>query len=124
MDVAFVIEALKFLQNVKEPMEGFVAFGHALASGTQATVYVIQKGAKLISYLITRAKKQKPTAKAVNDAPDAAPPVANQSDVAILVDINRRMLVDVSNYLEQQGIDADYIIVTNDPEYSDKIKFL
>lgn len=129
MDMGFVIEALKFFQNVKEPLEGMAVAGTTLVSGAKATVYVVQKGAKLISYLITRVKKDgkatKSTARMNLKEPVTEDrPTARSQDVAVLVDINRRMLVDVSTYLEKQGIDADYIIVTNDPDYGDKIKFI
>lgn len=126
MDVGFVVEALKFFQNAKVPLEGLAVAGTTLVSGAKATVYVVQKGAKLVSYLITRSKKGQAKAKAATKTASGEEglPTAQRQDVALLVDINRRMLVDVSRYLEKQGIDADFIIVTNDPDYSDKIKFV
>lgn len=34
------------------------------------------------------------------------------------------MLQDVARYLDEQNLDADMLVVTNDPAYSDKVKFL
>ncbi len=114
MDVtAMIIEALKFFEAVKPGVEGAVAVGTALVSSSKASIYVIQKGAKLISYFITRKPKAKNTTLRTT-----------KSDVAILVDINRRLLSDVGTYLDKHKIDADIIIITNDPTYSGNIKFL
>lgn len=112
MDIQFIIEAIRFFENIKPSVEGLAATGPVLAAGAKAGIYVIKKGAKLISYLITDQK----------NAPEL--PTVKKSDVAILVDINRRMLADVSRYLEEQKLDADVIIITNDPAYSANIQFL
>ena len=112
MDIQFIIEAIKFFENIKPAAEGLAATGPVLAAGAKAGIYVIKRGAKLISYLITDQK----------DAPEL--PTVKKSDVVILVDINRRMLADVSRYIEEIKLDADVVVITNDPAYSSNIQFL
>lgn len=112
MNTQFIVEAIKFFENIKPGVEGVAATGSALHAGAKAGVYVIKKGAKLVSYLITDQKDAKEL------------PTVKKSDVVILVDINRRMLADVSRYMEAENLDADVIIISNDPAYSDNIQFL
>jgi len=125
MDVQGITEVLKALEAAKPALEGAVAAGTLLSAGGKASVYVLQKGAMLISYLITARKKKKgdtalkKPAGAVAEAPKVTKP-----DVAIIVDINHRSLKQVADYLNTQGVDADFIIITNDPAYSDKVQFL
>jgi hypothetical protein len=112
MGIQFIVEAIKFFENIKPSVEGLAATGPVLAASAKAGVYVIKKGAKLVSYLIT-------------DQKDAERlPTVKKADVVILVDINRRMLADVSRYLEEKKLDADVVIISNDPAYSDNIQFL
>jgi hypothetical protein len=84
----------------------------------KAVVTVVKKGRQLITYLI---KKREETEQG---QPPGAPLTITRPHVAILVDINRRMLQDVARYLDEQNLDADLLIVTNDPAYGDKVKFL
>lgn len=112
MNTQFIVEAIKFFENIKPGVEGLAATSSVLTAGAKAGVYVIKKGTKLVSYLITDQK----------DASEL--PTVKKSDVVILVDINRRMLADVSRYLEGQKLDADVVIISNDPAYSDNIQFL
>jgi hypothetical protein len=44
--------------------------------------------------------------------------------VAVVVDINRRSLTDVAAYLDEKDIDADIVVITNDPAYESKSIFL
>lgn len=112
MDIQSIAEALKFFEKIKPAVEGMVATTVLLKNSAKAGVYIITQGAKLVSYLITDQK----------NAPDL--PAIQKPDVVILVDINRRMLADISRYLQKRSLDADVIIVTNDPAYSDNIRFL
>jgi hypothetical protein len=121
--VQLVIEALKFFENVQPGMDGMIATGTVLAAGTKASIYVIQKGAKMVSYLITPKKKEtpgsrKPTLKSGQEGK------VTKKDVAIVIDINHRTLTQVAEYLDSKKIDADFIVITNDPAYSDKIQML
>jgi hypothetical protein len=123
-----VVEAIKFFENVKPGVEGIIASGGALLSAGKASIYVIQKGAKLISYLITRPnnkekastdKDKKSTRKSKQKSSE---PEFSKDNVVILVDINRRMVVDVTKYLDMHKIDADLVIITNDSTYGSAIK--
>jgi hypothetical protein len=79
-------------------------------------VKAVKKGSQLVAFFIGQKKAEQ----TVEDGT----PSFDKSDVAILVDINRRMLRDVARYLEANDIDADMVVVTNDPEYGDRVKFL
>jgi len=116
-------------EAVKPGIEGMIATGTALTAGTKASVYVLQKGAKLVSYLITPLKRKNKKAKTGSRKGKPASkveeePQITKSDVAIVIDINHRTLNQVAQYLEEQGIDADFIVITNDPDYSDHIRML
>ena len=47
-----------------------------------------------------------------------------KEDVAIVVDISRRALVDVAGFLDKLKVDADILLVTNDPSYGAQVIFL
>jgi len=130
--VQLAMEALKAFEAMKPGLEGAAAGGALLSATARGSVYVIQKGAKFISYLIQSGqKKTAPGGKAKTPARGKKPAQAAQDairitkdDVAILVDISRRALVDVAAFLEQQKVDADIVMVTNDPSYGAQVKFL
>ena len=118
-----------FFEQIEPGIAAAAKVGSALGTVGTAGIKVIQKGRQFVTYWIER-KKPKPE-------PAPKPPVSGEvetvtdttkivskRDVAILIDINRRILVDVARYLDEQQIDADLLIVTNDPAYSDQIKFL
>lgn len=109
-------DALAALQQADPALSAVVSAGTILHAAGKAAIAVVKKGARLITYLITRREETRP-------AP--SPPLTiTRPHVAILVDINRRMLQDVARYLDEQNLDADLLVVTNDPAYSDKVKFL
>lgn len=129
-------DAMLFFQEIEPGVVAAAGVGAALKPAGTAAIQVLQKGRQLVTYWISR-RKEKDAPK--DDQPekedviqvgqDTAPveagaQIVTREDVAVLVDINRRMLVDVGRYLEKQGIEADVIIVTNDPLYSEQIKFL
>ena len=125
MDAQIIAEALKAFETMKPGLEGAIAAGSLISTSAKTSVYVIQKGAKLVSYLITAGKKKKEAAAPHKPAETAdEEPKVTRPDVAIIVDINHRSIKQVADYLEAQGIDADFIIITNDPAYSDKVQFL
>ncbi len=125
MDTQSITEALNALAAMKPAFEGAIAAGTLISAGAKTSVYVIQKGAKLISYLITAGKKKKAANAAKKPAKTVAEePKVTKPDVAIIVDINHRSIRQVAEYLNAQGIDADLIVITNDPAYSDKVQFL
>lgn len=111
-------EAVKLIhQNTA----GIALTADLVTLGTVAANVVVQackKGSELVTFLITH--KQ----------PDDREPAADDEihltkpNVAILVDINRRMLQDVARYLDRNGIEADLIVVTNDENYGPSPKFL
>lgn len=119
-------DALAVIQQAEPGLAAAVKVGADLGTLGTTVVRVIQKGQQLVSYLITR---KGPPAAQPRPAAGLEPvkrgePVAKKADVAVLVDINRRMLQDVARYLDQQKIDADLVVVTNDPVYSPQVKFL
>ncbi len=94
--------------------------GTVLASSAKVTIYVVKKGAKLLSYLIKPAEKNADKKnKASTDKLDITRP-----DVAIVVDISQPILERVGAYLKKEKIKADVVLVTNRLKYSDKPEFL
>ncbi len=118
--VQIVVETLKFFANIKDGVEGMAVTGSTLLASAKMSAYLIQKGARSLSVLITSAKK-KPAGK--GKAKDAVPSLTKK-DVAIIVDINNRIVANVEVFLKSKKIDADLIVITNDSSYSDEIKQL
>lgn len=117
-----VVETLKFFSNIKDGVEGMAVTGSTALAAAKMSGYLIQKGAKSLSVLITSAKKKKTAGK--KKAKDADALTLSRGDVAIVLDINNRIVANVDSYLKSQKIDADMIVVTNDPSYSDEIEQL
>jgi hypothetical protein len=115
------IEAMKFFAKIKDSMEGMSETGTVIASSSKAVLYVLNRGAKLVAYLMTRASK---TREPVTPRRKKSKPIKVKPDVAVVVDINRRSLTDVAAYLDEKKIDADVIIITNDPRYESRSVFL
>lgn len=109
-------DALAALQQAEPTLSAVISAGTILNAVGKAAVAVVKKGAQLITYLIKPRDDEQ--------QPPSAPLTITRPHVAILVDINRRMLQDVARYLDEQKLDADMLVVTNDPAYGDKVKFL
>ena len=122
-----VQDGLALIQQVEPGLTATVKAGTALGTLGTATVKVIQGGAQVVTYLITRSKKGAADTPA---RPTELAPISDQElvvekdDVAVVVDISRRILRDVARYLDQKGIDADIVVLTNDPQYGDSAKFM
>jgi NACalpha-BTF3-like transcription factor len=119
MDLNFIIEAIKFFENIKPAVEGLSATGTVIASTASVTISVIKNGAKMFSYLIKRPEKKSSTKKAKSGNLDIS-----SDDIAIVVDIAQPILENVGVYLKEHKIDADVVLVTNREKYSDKPLFL
>lgn len=91
----------------------FVTLGTAAAN---IAVQAFKTGKRLVTFLIRRKQKDGTAEESLKKT--------SEKHVAILVDINRRLLQDVAAYLERQGIEADFVLVTNDENYGPKPKFL
>lgn len=120
-------DATALFQQIEPGLASIEKAGAVLGTLGTAVVRVIQKGRQLVVYLVSRLDRgSSGAAPAPSDlvAVSDDEPITHKDDVAILVDINRRMLQDVARYLDEQKIDADLIIVTNDPTYGPKTKFL
>lgn len=111
--VQLVVEALRFFEHVKPGVEGLAVTGSAVMSAAKASGYLIQRGAKSLSVLIARPKKE---VKKKNAAP-----ALSKKNVAIVVDINNRIVANVEAFLKSKKLDADMIVITNDASYSDEI---
>lgn len=128
--IQIAVETLKFFEQNKDAIAGMTGAGALLSSTAKSSIYLVQKGAKMVSYLITRAKKKpaKSAAKALRSRKPASrsggEALVTKKDVAIIIDINRRSLTQVAEYLESKKVDADFIVITNDPTYGEQVKFL
>ena len=118
--VPLLMEALKFFEGIKPGVEGMTVTGSALLASAKMSAYLLQKGAKSLSILITSAKKKR----AGRKGPKEEVPSLSKNDVAIIVDINNRIVGNVEAYLKAKKIDADLIVITNDTSYSDEIRSL
>ncbi len=98
--------------------------GELTVIGT-AGVKVLQQGKKLCTYLVGKLKKKpkQPENQEILqiETPDE---IELAGDVAVLVDINRRLYHDVVRYLDEQGIDANIVLITNSSPYTDRVEFL
>lgn len=116
--VALAQAALELIKQIAPGMAITADALTLLGVAKNVAVKTVKKGHQLVTYLITHQQ---------DEATSAAPEkklALTKRDVAILVDINRRMLVDVAAFLEQQKIDAELLLVTNDPAYSSQVKFI
>ena len=117
----------QFLTDANTLMQQIGALATTLLTVGGVVGQVIDRGKHLITVLIKPKpdKSAEPVQPADTElAPLEAGPITTKSEVAILVDINRRILIDVGRYLDEQQIDADLIVVTNDATYGDRVKFL
>lgn len=122
--IQLFLEGIKAFEALKPGLEGLLSAGTVIASTAKGSVYVAQKGARFVSFLI-KSKKGKSTTKTKKPAKTSKDDLKiTKDDIAIVVDISRRALVDVAGYLEKQKIDADIVMVTNDPAYGDQVIFL
>jgi len=127
--VEWIKQALAFFQDIEPGVKSMVEVGAVVGP---VMLKVLYKGRQIVTYLATQREAVEEgqadapaEARFVDVEPVAADqPLVSKADVALLVDINRRMLHDVSRYLDAHNIDADVIIMTNDPNYSDDIRFL
>ena len=106
------MEFQELLKLIQENSDTAVAVGTNLATLGKWSIEIIQKGKKIITYLIKEKKEEQDS------------PKISEDNVAVLIDINQRMLVDVKSYLDSREIDADFVVITNDPGYTAKVKFL
>jgi hypothetical protein len=121
-----VKDGLELIQELEPGLTSAVKAGGALGTMGSAVVKLYQRGKHLITYVISRRGDEElepGTQQDIEPIPDGEPMV-RKSDVAVVVDVSRRMLRDVARYLDSQNIDADIILLTNDPEYGDTAKFL
>ena len=116
----YIIEALRFFENIKPAMEGVVAAGTVIASTASVTISVVKKGATLLSYLIKPPEKNAGRKKKTS----AGRLDITSPDVAIVVDISQPILERVGAYLKKKRIKADVLLVTNRLKYSDRPEFL
>jgi len=88
-----------------------------LGTRGNTNVKLLQQGKQLHTYLFSLQQ-------ADHARHEATAVIKAAQDVAVLVDVNRRILLDVARYLDEQKIEATLIIVTNDPDYSKQTPFL
>ena len=53
-----VVETLRFFANIKDSVEGMAVTGSTALAAAKMSGYLIQKGAKSLSVLVTSAKKK------------------------------------------------------------------
>lgn len=121
-----VTDFLTIIGQFSDGIDTTIKIGGAIGSTGATVVKVIQKGKQLVTYLAGKKKsnagKEKPPSElAAYYGPE---PIAEKGDVAVVVDIARRSLRDVEKYLVKHKLDANLIVVTNDPTYGSQSKML
>lgn len=115
--VTLAKEGMEIIQTVQPGLETAAKTATSLTTIGSTVVRALQMGKKLYTFIIgssgdDAAEKESETT------------ISAKQDVAVLVDINRRMLRDVAGFLEAREIDANLIVVTNDRDYGKKPIFL
>lgn len=126
MDMLQLIrQAFSFIQEIEPGVEAAGRVGTTIGP---VVVQLLYRGKQLVSYVVKQREKTElpPSAEASTEVALPEPlepgiPVITKQDVALLVDINRRLYLDVSRYLQEKKIDADIIILTNNPAYTEEI---
>ena len=119
-----VTDGLAAIQRLEPAVSSAAKVATDTVTVGTAVAQIVQKGQKMVSYFLSPKQAAAP--------PEAKPPRARRvkpvnvarSDVALLVDINQRMLQKVAQYLDEHKIDADLLVITNDPSYGPSVKFL
>ena len=134
MELRPIVEKLlEELQNLQKDAILAKKIGQVILTLGPQSVKVYQIGKQVVMYLISQIKPEPPKPAPVPkpelgrddlETVTSLKALVSKDHVAILIDINRRMLVNVARFLDAQGIDADMLIVTNDPEYSSNVQFL
>ena len=118
----------QFLNDATTVMKNIGSLATATLSVGTAIGNVWNQGKQVIAVLIAPFKPQsvKPTPSAASNADvapvDKAELTITKPNVAIIVDIKQRSLVDVGHYLARSNIDADLIVISNDPHYGDEAR--
>lgn len=127
MNIPIIVQAfLDTMQQLQPGIAATLTAGSAIKTVGTIVVTVLQKGKQLVTYLVRKRDAQKSALTAdgqsrlVSVAGDE--PIATKNDVAVVVDISRRSLRDVERYLVTHSLDADLIIITNDPKYGPQPK--
>ncbi|MDR3573120.1 MAG: SAVED domain-containing protein [Anaerolineaceae bacterium] len=106
--------ASEFFSTIKPGVTDAIEVGSALGTVGKTVIQLIQKGKDLYTFRISPAPTEEP-------APEPIPAKrirpSKRPNVAILVDINQRTLRNVASYLDKEKIQAEFVIVTNDPSY-------
>lgn len=120
-------------EYIQEIGKGVQAAEHIVVKVGPIVMQTIAQGKKLYAYLVTMSEKKQADAQLSEAATEEAVaakeltpgmPAITKDDVALIVDINRRTFHDVARYLEDRNIDADIVLLTNDPNYGSNTPFL
>ncbi len=124
------MDITQFLNDATAIMQKIGTLAGATLALQAAVGKILLKGKRLLAVLIVHkppppppATQPKPQDKGLQSVEELEPMVT-RPDVAVLVDINQRMLPSVRKYLAEKKLDADLIVVTNDPTYGEQPRFL
>lgn len=116
MDVlTFTKTVFEAIQKIQPGLDSAAKVATSLTTIGTTVVQLLKHGRRLYTYFVGQ--------RADAGQGDVVE-IVQKEDVVILIDINRRMLADVTTYMQTQKIDANLFIVTNDPLYSEQIQFL
>jgi len=114
--VQFIRDGLNVFQQIEPGVTATMKVGAALGTVGTTTVKVFEVGKSIVTYWFTKHEAQPATKRIGTSAKHL-----KKRDVAIVVDISRRMMHNVADFLAKNKIDADVLLVTNDREYKSGI---
>lgn len=117
-----------FFEQLKPGLDTARQIGEYLQAAGSIGVQLVHQGKKLYAILFgqsTQVTKSEPIAKYSGLQPvPTGSPIVEKDEVAILIDITKRSVKDVAKYLDAHQIDANLLVLTNDPVYSPTVQFL
>ena len=132
--VQMVKEGSELMQQVKPGFDAAAGMIGTVFVGTRSAIEIIERGKKVFTYWVApkeKIEKEKKEAETPDQTEEVSPPARKRTlrskkltDVAVVIDITRRTMVQVAEYLKESKIKAEIILVTNDPGYGPNPVFM
>jgi hypothetical protein len=121
------------MNQINPGLKDTLSVGTSIVTMTSGVFNVIQKGAHLFTIAIGRKKEQKQDEKKPRVKKKKLPggleisthqAIAEKAHIAIVVEISRQAVQNVADFLEQNDIDANLVIISNVSGPADHVKGL
>ncbi len=121
-------DLLEFFQKVEPGTTAALKVGSAISVAGKTGITVLQKSKKLITWVVTQLKDEKPADQergfAELEVITDTSQIVTKDNVAVVFDISRPIFRDVTRYLDENKIDCDLILITNRENYLSRSQFL